>query len=63
MGFSRVHLRIAASLALFLTGGAAGALLWRTPQATSPSPRWTAASAKAPRTASRPGLADVPRRR
>jgi hypothetical protein len=35
LGFSRVHLRIAASLALFLMGGAAGAMLWRTPQARS----------------------------
>lgn len=33
LGFSRVHLRIAASLALFLAGGAAGAMLWRSPGA------------------------------
>lgn len=54
LGFSRVHLRIAASLALFLTGGAAGAMLWRTPQAAQPVSTLDSASARAPRTASRP---------
>jgi hypothetical protein len=53
-GFSRVHLRIAASLALFLAGGAAGAMLWRTPQAVRPVATLDAASAEAPRTSSRP---------
>jgi hypothetical protein len=53
IGFSRVHLRIAASLALFLMGGAAGALLWRSPDAQqirSMDP----AVAQAPRSTSRP---------
>ncbi len=49
MGFSRVHLRIAASLALFLMGGAAGAMLWRTPQSGSIA-TLDPASAQAPRT-------------
>lgn len=53
-GFSRVHLRIAASLALFLAGGAAGAMLWRTPQAAQPVATLDSASAQAPRTAWRP---------
>lgn len=54
IGFSRVHLRIAASLALFLMGGAAGAMLWHTPQASQSVATLDAASAEAPRTASRP---------
>jgi hypothetical protein len=53
LGFSRVHLRIAASLALFMMGGAAGAVLWRTPAARSID-TLASASAAAPRTASRP---------
>ncbi|HEU4884563.1 MAG TPA: hypothetical protein VFT45_20070 [Longimicrobium sp.] len=53
LGFSRVHLRIAASLALFLMGGAAGAALWRTPQARSLA-TLDSAPAAAPRTAARP---------
>ncbi|MBW3571269.1 MAG: hypothetical protein KY467_09195 [Gemmatimonadetes bacterium] len=53
LGISRVHLRIAASLALFLMGGAAGALLWRTPGAPSVA-TLDPAPAQAPRTASRP---------
>jgi hypothetical protein len=53
IGFSRVHLRIAASLALFLMGGAAGAALWRTPEARSLA-TLDSAPAAAPRTASRP---------
>ncbi|HEX6373775.1 MAG TPA: hypothetical protein VF006_32910 [Longimicrobium sp.] len=53
IGFSRVHLRIAASLALFLMGGAAGAVLWRTPEARSIA-TLDSASAEAPRAASRP---------
>ena len=48
MGFSRVHLRIAASLALFLAGGAAGAMLWRTPASQSIATMEPAA-AQAPR--------------
>jgi hypothetical protein len=54
MGISRMHLRIAASLALFLMGGAAGAMLWRAPQAAQPVATLDSASAQAPRTASRP---------
>lgn len=53
LGFSRVHLRIAASLALFLMGGAAGAVLWRTPQPRSID-TLASAPAQAPRTAARP---------
>jgi hypothetical protein len=54
LGFSRVHLRIAASLALFLMGGAAGAAFWRTPQARTLA-TLDPAAAEAPRpTASRP---------
>lgn len=53
MGFSRAHLRIAASLALFLAGGAAGALLWRTPQAASIA-TLNPAAATAPRATPRP---------
>jgi hypothetical protein len=54
LGFSRVHLRIAASLALFLTGGAAGAMFWRTPEARSIA-TLDPAPAEAPRaTGSRP---------
>lgn len=54
LGFSRAHLRIAASLALFLMGGAAGAMLWRTPQAGSIA-TLNPAAAEAPRaTTSRP---------
>ncbi|WP_420125342.1 hypothetical protein [Longimicrobium sp.] len=49
MGISRAHLRIAASLALFLAGGAAGAMLWRTPQAASVA-SLDPAAAEAPRT-------------
>jgi hypothetical protein len=48
MGFSRVHLRIAASLALFLMGAAAGAMLWRTPGA-QPIRTMEPAVAQAPR--------------
>lgn len=54
MGFSRVHLRIAASLALFLAGGAAGAMLWRTPQAQSAATLDPAPAEAPARTASRP---------
>lgn len=53
VAFSRVHLRIAASLALFLAGGAAGAMLWRTPAGQSVATMQPAA-ATAPRAASRP---------
>lgn len=49
MGISRAHLRIAASLALFLAGGAAGAMLWRTPQGASVA-TLNPAAAEAPRT-------------
>ena len=52
-GFSRAHLRIAASLALFLAGGAAGAMLWRTPEAGSIA-SLDPAAAEAPRSTSRP---------
>jgi hypothetical protein len=53
MGISRVHLRIAASVALFLAGGAAGAVLWRTPAAGTLA-SLDSASATAPRSTSRP---------
>ena len=53
LGFSRVHLRIAASLALFLMGGAAGAVLWRTPEARTLA-TLDSAAAEAPRPAARP---------
>jgi hypothetical protein len=53
IGFSRVHLRIAASLALFLMGGAAGALLWRTPDARQIR-TMDPAVAQAPRSTPRP---------
>jgi hypothetical protein len=61
LGFSRVHLRIAASLALFLAGGAAGALFWRTPQARTIA-TLDPAAAEAPRSGtSRPsGLMTAP---
>ncbi|HEY0017218.1 MAG TPA: hypothetical protein VGC13_12990 [Longimicrobium sp.] len=49
----RPHLRIAASLALFLLGGAAGALFWRTPGA-QPVQSLQAVAAEAPRSTSRP---------
>lgn len=61
VGFSRVHLRIAASLALFLAGGAAGAMLWRAPQAGSMATLDPAAAEAPARTASRPvGLMSTP---
>lgn len=53
LGFSRVHLRIAASLALFLMGGAAGAVLWNTPEARGIA-TLDSAAAESPRAASRP---------
>ena len=53
IGFSRVHLRIAASLVLFLMGGAAGALLWRTPDAQQIR-TMDPAVARAPRSTPRP---------
>jgi hypothetical protein len=49
----RPHLRIAASLALFLLGGAAGAMFWRTPGA-QPVRALQTVAAEAPRTTSRP---------
>lgn len=49
----RPHLRIAASLALFLLGGAAGALFWRTPGA-QPVRSLQTVAAEAPRSTSRP---------
>lgn len=52
VGFSRVHLRIAASLALFLMGGAAGAMLWRSP-AARPIRTMEPAVAQAPRSTPR----------
>jgi len=48
----RPHLRIAASLALFLLGGAAGAMLWRTPGA-QPLRTLQPATAEAPRSTGR----------
>jgi hypothetical protein len=59
LGLSRVHLRIAASLALFLMGGAAGAMLWRTPEARSIA-TLNPASAEAPRATSRPASLMTP---
>lgn len=53
LGFSRAHLRIAASLALFLAGGAAGAMLWRTPAGQSIA-TLDPAAARAPRATPRP---------